>query len=114
MKHLRLITIALSALLVLGACGDKDAADGLSGSEGSNELLAYVPSDTPYVIANLEPVPDAVIDAYLLRLQPVLDMLQAELTEARQSLASSPSGADDAAVDLDGYLRVVCHLASVL
>jgi hypothetical protein len=97
MKHLRLITIALSALLVLGACGDKDAADGLSGSEGSNELLAYVPSDTPYVIANLEPVPDAVIDAYLLRLQPVLDMLQAELTEARQSLASSPSGADDPA-----------------
>ena len=32
---------------------------------GSNELLSYVPADTPYLFANLEPVPEEVIDTYL-------------------------------------------------
>lgn len=41
-----------------------------------NPLLAYVPADTPYVYANLEPTPAEVTDAFLLRAEPFLETVK--------------------------------------
>ncbi|HSM69546.1 MAG TPA: hypothetical protein VK830_07510, partial [Xanthomonadales bacterium] len=38
-----------------------------------NPLLAYVPADSPYVYANLEPTPAEVTVAFLLRMEPFLE-----------------------------------------
>ena len=45
---------------ILAACGQSE--DPVASSGASNTLLDYVPSDTPYLAANLEPLPDDVID----------------------------------------------------
>jgi hypothetical protein len=75
--------------------------------------LSFVPADTPYVVANLDPVPDEVIDTFLERLQPVLDTMQSQLTSARDKLESEQINPDDPGariahavlMELDGKLN---------
>jgi len=92
MKSIRLITFATIILLTFGACSKQDESE---TSQPGSELLAYVPADTPYVVANLETVPDELIDAYLERLQPVLDTMQSRLSAAREKLESDQTDPDD-------------------
>jgi len=56
----------LVALLAVTACGKK-VDDGAP--------LAFVPADTPYVIANSEPVPDATAESFAKQMQAVWPML---------------------------------------
>ena len=88
MSFLRLTIITLTALLTLAACGRDDESVTVAESAAVNELLAYVPADTPYVFANLEPVPDEVLDSFLERMQPVLDSMQLQLSKTRNELES--------------------------
>lgn len=97
MNPTRLMTISLVSLLTLGACGKNEDSTDVAGSTASNALLSYVPADTPYVFANLEPVPDDVIDVYIARLQPVLDSLQSQLSQARADMESTNTAAGDPA-----------------
>lgn len=68
-------------------------------AQPANALLAYVPADTPYLAANLEPLPEAVVDAYLSRMQPALDEMQTQLTAARSRLETAQGGSDGPAHD---------------
>ncbi len=95
MKHICLTALALFTLLTLGACSKDEDKEVAAQSGAGNELLTYVPADTPYVLANLEPVPEEVIDTFLARLQPVLDTMQSQLTTARQTLEANPVDSDD-------------------
>ncbi len=54
---------AALAALMLSACG-KD--------EGPLAPLAYVPADTPYVLASIEPMPQAFMDAWIDSTDPIL------------------------------------------
>ncbi|MFC1720463.1 hypothetical protein ACFL00_04915 [Pseudomonadota bacterium] len=94
MKYMRLTAIALLALLTVAGCGNKEEPANTSSSNSSNELLSYVPADTPYLAANLEPVPEEVLDAFLERLQPVLDTMQSRLTSARGELEAQQDNPD--------------------
>jgi len=97
MNYIRLTAVAVTLVLTLGACGKSDEPPTARDDEISNALLAYVPSGTPYVLADLEPTPDEVIDAFLIRLQPVLDSMQSQLSIARTELEAAgagPEGAD--------------------
>ncbi|HEX7112131.1 MAG TPA: hypothetical protein VF216_06790, partial [Mizugakiibacter sp.] len=53
--------LALAAALLLAACSHKD----------KDAPLAFVPADSPYVFANLEPLPDDVLQAYQQRMPTV-------------------------------------------
>jgi len=97
MNFTRLTTLAFAALLILGGCGNSEDADTFAESSATNPLLSYVPADTPYVFANLEPVPDDVIDTFLARMQPALDSMQSHLGTARAELDSAQAGLDDPA-----------------
>ena len=46
--------------MALTACGQSESpqSTGEDTGQAANQLLAYVPADTPYVAANLEPVLD--------------------------------------------------------
>jgi hypothetical protein len=81
----------LSAVLGLSltACGQNDGTGAAEVSAPANSLLSYVPADTPYLTANLEPLPEPVIDAYLDRWQPVMTAMQQEMSEARQELLAA-------------------------
>ncbi|MEJ8569778.1 hypothetical protein [Elongatibacter sediminis] len=88
MLHTRTLAAAAASMLILAACGRDDT---FIDSGVDNDLLAHVPAGTPYLSANLQPIPDEIIDSYLQRAQPVLDVLQRELTSTRQALASAPT-----------------------
>ena len=77
MKLTRTIALIAGMTLLLAAC-DKDETV-VAIKENSNPLLAYVPADTPYVAAALEPIPKDIVDAYLARFQPVLDVMSEQI-----------------------------------
>jgi hypothetical protein len=64
MKTLRILSLAaVAAAIALAACSKEPAAE--AGA------LAYVPVDTPYAFANLEPVPQATIDEWKKKFAPL-------------------------------------------
>lgn len=73
----RVVPFAL--LLALAACGKKPDAD---------SPLAFVPADTPYVFANLEPTPQPVLDEWSKMTRDIwplsLDMYRRMLDKAEQ------------------------------
>ena len=99
MTKIRLAACAILSMILLGACTKSDEHQVATDSGSSNDLLSHVPADTPYLLANLEPVPEEVIDTFLLRLQPVLDSVQTQLSIARtemESTAALPQGSEEA------------------
>jgi hypothetical protein len=113
MNYLRLTTLILVILLSLAACGKGEEPPEAAASAATNQLLSYVPADTPYLFANLEPVPEDVVDTFLTRLQPVLDSMQSQLSIGRAEMESAEgeNGDDPAArlahallLELDGNL----------
>ena len=80
MKLRLLAALTLLAVSTAG-CGRKADVD---------SPLAFVPADTPYVVANLEPVPDAVSRAWFAQLEPLNAALGASAAALRTELAAHP------------------------
>lgn len=85
MTSFRTILLCTGLTLSLAAC-DRDAP---VETADANPLLDYVPSETPYVAGDLQPIPDEVLDAWLVRVEPVLTEMQAQLSLARADLESA-------------------------
>ena len=88
---MRKIGIALVALLVLGIGGwfvfGRGGGSSLPGSPGTSGSavdadapLAFVPADTPYLIANLERMPKATVDAFLQQSEPLVAAWRSQLS----------------------------------
>lgn len=92
------LTALAATTLALGACSRDD-------SDAGNPFLAYVPADTAYVMANLEPTPTDVTDAWLARTQPILDELQSGLEMARNDVESG--NVDIESSELQAVLKAV-------
>lgn len=60
------LCIAASTAFAISACAKQSTKE-------ATDPLTYVPADTPYVLANLEPVPKAQIDEWFIKLQPFFD-----------------------------------------
>ena len=84
-----LAVFAISAFMVAGCGKDEETV-------ADDTLLKYVPADTPYVFASLEPLPDDVMDeiepmldrvllSYRSVLKEVIAAKQAESTEEQQN-----------------------------
>ena len=104
-----LAAIATAAVLALGGCG-KDEAAATAIQPEARALLAHVPADTPYLGANLAPLPDEIIDLQFQRYAPVTAEAQKVLAEIRADMESdAPTDAADRIalailVELDGKL----------
>jgi hypothetical protein len=61
-----------SAVLALAGCSSSKPVD-------SSAPLAFVPADTPYVFANVEPTPNALVDSWIARMQPISALYIASL-----------------------------------
>ena len=88
-----LAVFAISALMLAGCGKDEEPVAAFSAD---STLLKYVPADTPYVVASLEPLPDDVMDeiepmldqvlvSYRAVLQEVVAAKRAEMTEEEQN-----------------------------
>jgi hypothetical protein len=87
-----LAVFAISAVMLAGCGKDEESVETSSAFSSDNTLLKYVPADSPYVFASLEPLPDDVMDeiepmldkvlrSYRSVLEEVVVAKQAELTE---------------------------------
>ncbi len=77
MRFTRTLAITATAALLLTACNRESA----TVKENTNPLLAYVPTDTAYVFANLEPTPKELTDAYVARFQPVVEVISRKVAQ---------------------------------
>ncbi len=91
-----LAAIAITALIVAGCGKDEEPVETSSAFSADSSLLKYVPADTAYVFASLEPLPDDVMDdiepmldqvlvSYRSVLKEVVAAKQSELTEEQQN-----------------------------
>ena len=88
MKLIRNIALLAGVFMLMTAC-NKDA-DELTTSvkANTNPLLAHVPADTTYVFAALESTPEDVVDAYLTRFQPVLEVMSEHIRQFQADYAA--------------------------
>lgn len=102
-----LFPIAIAAF-ALAACEKDEPAPPTSLLSSNDTLLRYVPADTPYVIANVEPLPDELMDklepkiddilqSYQVVLREVVAVKKAELTEEQRESEDAKKAA--AAID---------------
>ena len=91
MKRFSLISISLTSLLLLGACGESADEPLVEATPEARSILAHVPADTPYLAANLQAIPDEVMNANFARIQPALDEVQAQMSEAKAEMLSGGS-----------------------
>lgn len=89
MKLTRILILLAGITFLLAACNKEDEAVTDLSPADSNPLLAYVPADTAYVAADLESLPQGIIDAYLDRFQPVFDTLNEQVTEFKMAYATN-------------------------
>ncbi|MEO7917157.1 MAG: hypothetical protein ABIR16_05890 [Dokdonella sp.] len=82
--------------LALLSCGKKD----------ESSLLAYIPSDTPYVFAAVEAPSKELTESWLKRAQPLWPIYEKMIDEVATTVANAPAAAiandsDDAITDVD-------------
>ena len=114
----RFIAATLVGALTLVGCDkdEKEAASGAGLLASEDTILQYVPADTPYVIASVEPLPDSVMD----KLEPKLDkvlasyerFLQATM-QAVQAEAEKEAGSEADAARISGVFGELSSLMSV-
>jgi hypothetical protein len=91
-----LAVFAISAVMLAGCGKDEESVETSSAFSSDSTLLKYVPADSPYVVASLEPLPDDVMDeiepmldkvlrSYRSVLEEVVVANQAEMTEEQQN-----------------------------
>lgn len=88
MKHLRLSALSLLLVLSMGACGKAEDPAATEPAQLAKSILSLVPADTPYILANLQPIPEDVIDANFKRMEPLTTEMQAQLSGLKSGLAS--------------------------
>ncbi len=97
---LRSVLLALCAAVLLVSCGKKDESPSSSALTSMDGVLAYVPADTPYLVASGAPFPDDLLD----KLEPATEgMLSAYRTVLREIVdqAFEDHADSDEAVDGD-------------
>ncbi|MGI9201694.1 MAG: hypothetical protein ACR2QL_11585 [Woeseiaceae bacterium] len=68
-----LATAVIAALFLYGCSGSEEEPVAAADLGAAGEILQYVPADSPYVFANLSPLPDDVMD----KLEPSIDRILA-------------------------------------
>jgi hypothetical protein len=104
MTPIRLATLIAALTLLVAACDRSDAP--AEPTYEMNALVDFVPAETPYLAANLAPLPDDFIDTWLVRLQPVFEEMQTQLTAARADLEQPDTGLNDDGSGRDPQTRL--------
>lgn len=93
---IKLLLPIVVAALGIAACGKSEESAPTSALSSNDTILRYIPADTPYVLASVEPLPDELLDkiepkidevlqAYQVVLREVVAAKQRELPEAEQN-----------------------------
>ena len=97
MKFIRIFVLIAASALALTACSNESSDTPTAVVANTNPLLAYVPADTAYVFAALEPAPREITDAYIARFQPVLDVMSDHIKQFQSDYESGEFADSDMA-----------------
>ena len=97
MKLTRTLALIAGVALLFTACNRESDEATVAIKANTNPLLAYVPADTAYVFAALEPSPKEIVDAYLVRFQPVLDVMSEQIKQFQADYAAGEFEGDEMA-----------------
>ena len=92
------VLVAFCAIgLGVTACGDKDdaAPAGLAAFDQADDVLAFVPADSPYVFASLAALPDDVLDKLEANSDSMFSAYQLVIEETMKSMAEAGELSDD-------------------
>ncbi|MDX1570202.1 MAG: hypothetical protein R3200_06930 [Xanthomonadales bacterium] len=108
-KAIRLALPGAALLFLLGGCSDAETPEQTVASGDPSPLIQYIPADTPYVAANQEPIPEAVMDKMWSSAEPVLTFAQTQLAEGLKKLEGKTLDDDERVLqavlrELDGKL----------
>ena len=111
----RLIIPFLVGALTLVAC-DKadDSAGGSSMRISDDSILQYVPADSPYVFASVEPLPDDILDKLEPKFDRILKSYEGLLREAMAMASSKVAEGQGDAGDFETASAVVAELSSLM
>lgn len=98
MKFSKIVALLAGTTLFLAACNQESEQAATAPQQNSNPLLAHVPADTAYVFANLESIPEEVSDAYVARIQPVLDVVSQQVEQFQTDYATGDYEGNEMAV----------------
>jgi hypothetical protein len=101
-----------ASILMLGC--DRKSEDVEAVSTSAHGLLRYVPADTPYVFALVEPFPEDIADKLEPKLEKILGSYRDLLTVLAEAAAKADSGSDDADVLPENVAEIVSELAGLL
>ena len=109
------VLVVAAALLFAGCSkdGDQSASSPLTSED---TLLAYVPADTPYVMAYVEPLPEDLLDKLEPQFDAMLRAYQGLFTSAFQSAlqdAGVDTGDDEESARVQAVAEEVSSLMSV-
>ena len=107
----------LAALgLLANGCGDPDEAarEDIKLSEDALELLRYVPADTPYLMAALEPMPKNVMAKLEPAIDSILPLYGEMLASLYRQLESESTPAELSAEDRARAEAVLDEIVSIL
>ncbi|MDJ0760746.1 MAG: hypothetical protein QNJ19_15225 [Woeseiaceae bacterium] len=112
MKHstiIRALVIAVASVGLIAACGKSRDANTAFSDESS--LLRYVPADSPYVFARLEPMPED----YRARVKPHMDIINAENRKLiEQAILSGQEDADELTPEVREILDLFTDLSDLM
>ncbi|HEY5775606.1 MAG TPA: hypothetical protein VIS57_05940, partial [Xanthomonadales bacterium] len=97
MKLSRTFVLILTSAFLFTACSKEPEEATVEVKQNINPLLAYVPADTAFVYADLEPVPEEITDVYVDRFQPVLDVMSEQVSRFQAEYQSGEHQDDQAA-----------------
>lgn len=85
MRQLRVMgaasaAVVLGLVVAVGGCKKKDAGS----------MLSYIPADTPYVMANIEPVPKSYTDGVAAKFAPIAGLYEQMIDDGLAALAKEP------------------------
>ncbi|MEM7763614.1 MAG: hypothetical protein AAF290_06000 [Pseudomonadota bacterium] len=96
MKKLVSICVVVIASIAIVACGKKDKPVAMADASGA-ALLTYVPADTPYVFAALEPMSQGFVD----KMAPINNQLGEIMSGVMASAEAGAEGDEDGAAVLN-------------
>lgn len=106
-----ILTIVASVFMFTACDRSKDKGVDSSVLSADDTILRYVPADTPYVVANVEPLPDDLMD----KLEPKIDrLLQSYQTLLHEVVAAKGQELSDDERNSEKYQRATAVINELM
>ncbi|MFQ5549319.1 MAG: hypothetical protein ACE5FV_13570 [Woeseia sp.] len=110
---IRILALGLLSIAATGCDRSPDDSMATAGAISDPGLLRYVPADTPYVFAMIDPLPDDVADKFEPKLDLMLKSYQRLLRQIVATAAEEPDSDDGISAEGAALLEELAGLLSV-